>query len=153
MQAFENKIPPPIVAALFAAAMWGLSLTVATFDMNLVARGIAIAVAMGTGAFFCLAGVLSFKKAATTVNPLKPETAPSLVSTGIYKITRNPMYLGFTLFLIAWAIYLSSLWVFLGVVGFILYINRFQIVPEERALVEIFGSEFTRYQSQVRRWL
>jgi len=153
MQAFENKIPPPIVAALFAAAMWGLSLTGPTFDLTLVARSLAIALALSTGAFFCLAGVLSFKKAATTVNPLKPETASSLVNTGIYKVTRNPMYVGFTLFLIAWAIYLSSLWVFLGVVGFILYINRFQIVPEERALVKIFGSEFTSYQSKVRRWL
>jgi protein-S-isoprenylcysteine O-methyltransferase Ste14 len=75
------------------------------------------------------------------------------VCSGIYQVSRNPMYVGLALFLTAWAVYLSSIWACLGVLGFVLYISRFQIAPEERALTKIFGTEFTNYQSKVRRWL
>ena len=103
--------------------------------------------------FFLIAGVVSFRKAKTTVNPLKPEEATSLVNSGIFRFTRNPMYVGFALVLLAWAIYLSSPLSLVGVLGFILYIDRLQIEPEERALNELFGSEFESYRSNVRRWL
>lgn len=153
MKALENKIPPPIVAVLFAVAMWGISGFGLLFELNVLVRGIAIAVLLLAGAFFSLSGMLNFKKAETTVNPLKPETASSLVVSGIYQVTRNPMYVGMVLFLLAWGIHLSSVWAFFGVPGFVLYMNRFQIAPEERALAEIFGAEFENYQSKVRRWL
>ncbi|SHO20788.1 Membrane protein, putative [Moritella viscosa] len=63
------------------------------------------------------------------------------------------MYVGFALFLLSWGVYLSSPWTILVIVGFVFYMNKFQIIPEERALTTIFGSEFTSYLSQVRRWL
>jgi protein-S-isoprenylcysteine O-methyltransferase Ste14 len=153
MQALENKIPPPIIVAVCAAGMWGLSFTGPVIELSADVRDMAIIVLLVSGAFYGFAGALAFKKAATTVNPLRPEKASSLVSSGIYRVSRNPMYAGLALFLTAWAVYLSSAWAYLGVIGFVLYINRFQIAPEERALLKIFRSEYEHYQAKVRRWL
>jgi protein-S-isoprenylcysteine O-methyltransferase Ste14 len=97
--------------------------------------------------------VLSFRRAKTTVNPLKPETSASLVSTGVYSFTRNPMYLGMALVLLAWAAYLASPWALAGPALFALYITRFQIIPEERVLARLFGTSFAEYRKRVRRWL
>jgi len=149
----KNRVPPPVVAGLFAFAMWAISSVVPTIEMNNSVRLTLSAVAVALGLFFCIAGVVSFRKAKTTVNPLKPETATALVNSGIYAISRNPMYVGFVLFLLAWAVFLSSPWISIGAVGFALYMNQFQIGPEELALKEIFGSEFISYQAKVRRWL
>ena len=153
MQALKHRVPPPLVAGLFAFAMWAISFVVPTVEMNTVARLTLSAATVALGIFFCLAGVVSFRRAKTTVNPLEPEAATALVSSGIYGISRNPMYVGLALFLLAWVMYLSSPWVSIGVVGFVLYMNQFQIEPEERALAEIFGPEFISYQAKVRRWL
>ncbi len=149
----EHKVPPPIVAVIFGAAMWGASNYLSHIEVNASWRIIAAVVVALIGGFFCIAGVVSFRRAKTTVNPLEPETASSLVSTGIYQVSRNPMYVGFALFLVAWAVYLSSLWILIGVIGFVLYINRFQIAPEERALAALFGVEFEQYKQTVSRWV
>ena len=152
MKSLELKIPPPAVAALVAATMWGISL-ITPLLVPLFTRVSAAIIFALAGSAFSLAGVISFRRAKTTVNPMKPETATSLVSSGIYSVTRNPMYVGLLLVLIAWAAYLSSAWALLGPLGFVLYISRFQIAPEERVLSTLFGSEYTAYQSRVRRWL
>lgn len=108
MRSLENSVPPPIVALIF----WALMLSVSVYVPGIEAPGnwhvVMAAVVVALGAFVCLAGVISFRRASTTVNPLKPETASSLVVSGIYEYSRNPMYLGFALFLLAWAIYLVS---------------------------------------------
>jgi protein-S-isoprenylcysteine O-methyltransferase Ste14 len=112
------------------------------------------AVVLGAiGVAVAIAGVVSFRRAKTTVNPLKPETSAALVSTGVYSISRNPMYLGMVLALFAWAVYLSSIWSLVGPIFFALYITRFQILPEERALDALFGAPFAEYKKRVRRWL
>ena len=153
MQALENRIPPPIVTALFGLLMW----LTARYTPGLApANSVRVLVALlvlTIGVFFSVAGVLSFRQAQTTVNPLKPETASALVRSGIYQYSRNPMYVGFALLLMAWACYLASPFALFGVLGFVLYMNRFQIRPEERALITLFGSEYSVYQTQVRRWL
>ncbi len=97
--------------------------------------------------------MVSFRKARTTVNPLKPQAATSLVTTGIYAVTRNPMYLGMVLVLIGWAGFLASPISVMGPVLFWLYIDRFQIQPEERAMSALFGSSFAEYSARVRRWI
>jgi protein-S-isoprenylcysteine O-methyltransferase Ste14 len=153
MNSLELKIPPPAVAALVAAIMWGISLITPLLEIALFTRVSAAIIFALAGSGFSLAGVISFRRAKTTVNPMKPETATSLVSTGIYRVTRNPMYVGLLLVLIAWAAYLTSAWALLGPLGFVLYISRFQIAPEERVLSTLFGAEYTAYQSKVRRWL
>ena len=153
MRILENRIPPPVVAAIFGLAMWGISTRVPGIEAGESTRVFAASAVALIGVFFCIAGVVSFRRAKTTVNPLKPDTATSLVTSGIYQVSRNPMYVGFALFLLAWAIYLASPWTLVGVLGFVLYINRFQIAPEERALAGLFGAEFESYKSKIRRWL
>jgi protein-S-isoprenylcysteine O-methyltransferase Ste14 len=105
------------------------------------------------GVGVCLAGVLEFRRARTTVNPLRTGGASALVTDGIYRLTRNPMYLGFALVLLGWALYLEHPVALLGVPAFVLWIDRMQIPHEERALVALFGEEFARYCDRVRRWL
>jgi len=152
MRMLELKIPPPAVALVVALAMWGIS-GVMRFDMLLlprVAGALAIAVA---GAGIALSGARAFRRARTTISPLKPDAASSLVTSGVFRYTRNPMYLGICLVLVAWALYLSSAAAFLGPVVFVVYITRFQIMPEERVLAGIFGATFADYRIRTRRWV
>lgn len=153
MKSLEMMIPPPLLMAAVAATMWGISRIAPLLQLPALLR-IPLATALAfVGAGFSFAGFFAFRRAKTTVNPLKPESASSLVSTGVYQITRNPMYLGLLFVLIGWAFYLSSAWALLGPLFFFLFIDRFQIAPEERALSTIFGAEFSAYQARVRRWL
>ena len=105
------------------------------------------------GIFFAVAGVVSFSLAGTTVNPLKPESHSTLVTSGIYRVTRNPMYVGFMFLLLAWGLYLSNLHSIVFSAGFLFYINRFQIRSEEIILKSSFGRQYDSYRSRVRRWL
>jgi len=153
MKSLELKIPPPAVALLFAAPMWALSrvtplLQVPSGIRQLLALAIAL---MGVG--FSVAGVISIRRAKTTLNPTKPQMTTELVRSGIYRVTRNPMYFGLLLILVAFAIFLSSAWALIGPAAYFLYIGRFQIAPEERALAALFGAEYAAYLSRVRRWL
>ncbi|MGE8505054.1 MAG: methyltransferase family protein [Pseudomonas sp.] len=154
MDVLENRIPPVVVAALFGVLMWLAAYNLpGALALPIEWRvGLALTVLL-VGTFICLAGVASFRQASTTVNPLQPETASALVSSGIYRYTRNPMYLGFATVLLAWSILLASPVSVLGVLGFVLFMNRFQIRPEERALANLFGNDFERYCRTVRRWL
>ena len=153
MKSLELKIPPPAIAVLVAAAMWALSRVTPSFQVPTSIRlSLALAVAL-VGIGFSAAGVISFRRAKTTLNPTKPQLTSSLVSSGIYTVTRNPMYVGLLLVLIALAIFLSSPWALLGPAAYFLYIGRFQIAPEERALTTLLGAEYTAYLSKVRRWL
>jgi protein-S-isoprenylcysteine O-methyltransferase Ste14 len=105
------------------------------------------------GAVTCLSGVVSFRREKTTVNPMKPDSASSLVVSGIYKYTRNPMYLGLVLVLLGWAAFLSNLASLALLPAFVVYISRFQIEPEERVLTSLFPHEYPPYRAKVRRWL
>ncbi|NMM78268.1 protein-S-isoprenylcysteine methyltransferase [Acidovorax sp. SRB_14] len=154
MSPLELKIPPPLVAAAAVGAMVAASVwlpPVLALPPS-VRVGAALALA-GVGACFDLAGLLAFRKARTTVNPLTPDKATAVVTTGVYRITRNPMYLGLALMLLGLALYLASPWALLGPLAFGAFITRFQIRPEERALAARFGAAYTAYCAQVRRWL
>jgi protein-S-isoprenylcysteine O-methyltransferase Ste14 len=153
MQSLELKIPPPIVAAFIAIAMWGISSIAPVLEIPMPYRSIVAIAIASIGIAISLAGTISFRQANTTVNPMKPESTSSLVSSGIYRFTRNPMYMGFLLVLIAWAVFLSSPFSLIGSLVFLLYINHFQIAPEERVLSKLFGSDYSTYQTQVRRWI
>lgn len=153
MKSLENRIPPPLVALGFALLMWALASLDSALMLHPTLNTYASLLFFLLGFSFSLSGVLSFRRFKTTVNPLKPQAATSLVTTGVYRLTRNPMYVGFVFFLLAWAMRLGSVWSVLLVLGFILFIQRFQIAPEERALLLLFGAEFEQYQRKVRRWL
>ncbi len=105
------------------------------------------------GVIVALLGFFALRQANTTINPVNPEKASSVVTCGIYSHTRNPMYLGLTALLVSWAVWLSVPWLFLGPVAFMLYLTRFQIVPEERVMSSKFGREYDEYRKRVRRWL
>ncbi|MEI6894635.1 MAG: isoprenylcysteine carboxylmethyltransferase family protein [Colwellia sp.] len=153
MKFLENKIPPPLVAIIIAAAMWGLSHYTAVILLTNAIKMLLSGIFFSIGAFFVFAGVISFRLAKTTVNPLKPNTVSTLVTSGIYQFTRNPMYVGFVAFLFAWASFLGSAWDLSLIAVYVAYIQRFQIIPEERALTKLFHNEFTDYKAQVRPWL
>ena len=113
-----------------------------------VALGLALA-----GGALALAGLAEFRRVRTTFNPLAPQRASALVTTGVYRITRNPMYLGMLLVLAGWAWWLGSAAAWLGLPLSVLALNRLQIQPEERAMRQRFGDEYQRYAARVRRWL
>jgi protein-S-isoprenylcysteine O-methyltransferase Ste14 len=149
----ELKIPPIIQILLTGLIMWFITPILPIEFPNKWFQYALIFLFVMSGSVFSLAGVLSFKKHQTTVNPLIPEKSTSLVKTGIYSITRNPMYLGFFLKLIAWALFLSSYSALLCSLLYLLYINHFQIIPEEKALLKLFGEEYQDYIKNVRRWI
>lgn len=118
-----------------------------------IVRVVAALAIASVGVIIGMAGAIRFRHAKTTVNPMKPQMTSSLVTGGIYRYTRNPMYLGLLFVVVAWAVFLSSPWSLSGAVAFVLYIGRFQIIPEERVLSGLFGAAYTAYQLRVRRWL
>ncbi len=153
VQALEHRIPPPLVAALVATGMW---LVASPTPWTAVADGARLAATLviaAAGIGFDLSGLLAFLARRTTVNPMRPRKASALVTSGVYRLTRNPMYVGLALLLLAWAVHLASPWPLLGPPLFVLYMNRFQIRPEERALEALFGDDYRRYAARVRRWL
>lgn len=150
--ALELKVPPLALVFLFSALMW-LASAYSAFTIALPWRSVFALILCTLGFAIVSAGVLAFRRAKTTVNPLTPEATTTMVTSGIYRFTRNPMYLGFLLVLAGWAMYLSNLLAFALLPLFVLYMNRFQIVPEERALCAKFSPAFTSYKGSVRRWL
>ena len=153
LDALELKIPPPLVAAILAEVMWGSKFVVAPFDVPFDIRlGAALAV-LAVGLAIGGSAIVAFRRAKTTVNPLKPEGAAVLVDTGVFRYTRNPMYLALALDLVAWAIFLASVLALAIGFLFVLYIGRFQIAPEERILAAKFGDAYRDYTRRVRRWL
>ena len=153
MNALELKVPPLVLALVLALAMWFTAMQFPSLAITLPWHHGLAATISSVGVLFLLAGIYSFQKAKTTLNPMKPDTASSLVASGIYCVSRNPMYVGFLLALTGWATLLSHPLPFLLLPIFVVYMNRFQISPEERALSAKFCDEYDRYKQGVRRWL
>ncbi len=156
MHALELKMPPPILGMLIAAAMWGASL-VAPWPLGdgPPARGATVVgtVIAALGLAIGISGAVALRRSGTTVNPIKPERVSAFVEGGAFRFTRNPMYLGVAVLLVGWAVCLFSAAALLGPAVFVLYIDRFQIVPEERVLAQRFGATYLAYKARVRRWL
>ncbi|WP_166256554.1 methyltransferase family protein [Marinobacter salicampi] len=153
MKALELKVPPLLLVLLVGSLMWAASLLLAQLNFAFKARLIIAGCLLISGFVVILAAVVSFRRASTTVNPVAPDLASSIVTTGIYRYSRNPMYLGFLLVLAAWAVMLSHILAFVLLPAYVVYMNRYQIRPEERALKKKFGQAFLNYKASVRRWL
>lgn len=151
--ALELKVPPVALVLLFAAAMWLVSTSESSLALHIPWRTAVALVFAIAGIAISVAGVAAFRRAGTTVDPTRPGKASAMVVSGVYRWSRNPMYAGFLLALAGWAAFLSHALAFAFLPAFILYINRFQIIPEERMLAEKFGEQFTAYRGTVRRWL
>ena len=148
----EHRVPPPLVGAITGALMLGVAWVAPALTFSLPWRlPIAVLIALA-GLALGLVAVGHFLRARTTVDPLDPGKASALVASGLYRFTRNPMYLGMATLLLAWAVWLSNLAALAGLALFVAYMNRFQIEPEERALRARFGEEFDAYCRRVRRW-
>lgn len=153
MKFLELKVPPVLVFLSFAGFIWIISNYIPDFNYYFPGQkwlgfGVfTIAVIIG------LISLAQFRKAKTTVHPQKPGNASEIVTSGVYQISRNPMYLGLLLGLIGWCIYLGNLLNIFCLIGFIIYMNRFQIIPEETAMIKNFGAEFVEYKKSVRRWI
>ena len=153
MNALALKVPPVAQVIITAAAMYGVSKMVPalTFSLN---GSTALAVALGVmGLSLGIMGVTQFRIAQTTPNPQALEKVSSLVTSGVYQYSRNPMYVGLVLILLGWAFYLSHFLAFVLLPIFILYTTRFQIQPEERMMAQKFGKIYQDYLNKVRRWI
>ena len=153
MNFLENRIPPPLVALVIAILMWLATYWLPPTSLPRWVTYAAAAAFLVAGLVFSIRGMRAFRHAGTTVNPVKIENASNLVMDGIYSISRNPMYVGVTLDLCAWAFFLNCLWALVGPAVFVAYTTRFQIMPEERILAKKFGDGYRDYCGRVRRWL
>jgi protein-S-isoprenylcysteine O-methyltransferase Ste14 len=149
----ELRVPPPVLLVLVAAAMWVVASATAPVPLSLSARVALTTMLALLGLAVSGSGVVAIRGARTTRSPLHPETATALVSTGAYAVTRNPMYLGMLLLLLAWAAALASAVALVGPLAFAAFIARYQIEPEERVLASLFGADYLAYKKRVRRWL
>lgn len=153
MKFLELLIPPPVVMLITALIMWLLDAFFPAFTFNLISSPIAAIIVGLIGLGISVAGSISFLRAKTTLNPKKLADTSILVISGIYRFTRNPMYLGILIMLVAWGMFLGNVLSLLWTITFILYMHRYQIQPEERFLQDKFGDEFVLYKTKVRPWI
>ncbi|MGZ8993673.1 MAG: methyltransferase family protein [Burkholderiaceae bacterium] len=153
MKALELRIPPPLVMVAVALLMLAAARLMPSLTFALPGKGVWAALIAVLGIAVAGAGVLSFRRAKTTVNPMRVHATASLVTSGVFRISRNPMYLGMVLLLIAWAVHLANAAAFLILPLFVVYITCFQIAPEERSMEKLFGNAFVAYTKATRRWL
>ncbi|MBX3630133.1 MAG: isoprenylcysteine carboxylmethyltransferase family protein [Nitrosomonas sp.] len=146
-------IPPVVVLMLCAAVMWYMARYFPFFTLEFELSPAVSLLVAASGLLLILVSSITFYQHNTTLNPLKPELASTLIRTGPYRYSRNPIYGGFVLILLGWGGYLHNLASMLCVILFVLYMNRFQIIPEEKSLEQKFGAEFEAYKRIVNRWL
>jgi protein-S-isoprenylcysteine O-methyltransferase Ste14 len=149
----KNTVPPPVYLVLAGALMWLVSRS--QYDPSVsvpLAKELSIACFIA-GALIAIVAVLQFRKAQTTIDPLHPGKASALVSKGIFRFSRNPMYLGMAFLLLNLALKLESAFALMVLPLFILVITYAQIKPEEVALTSLFGTTYTDYCQRVRRWI
>jgi len=149
----ELKIPPVFVVAICA----GLTALARHYDVWMFRYpklfDLWVIIPLAIGFTVALLGIIEFKKAQTTVDPTNPEKASNLVDGGIFKFTRNPMYVGMILGLIALAFYMGTWFGFVSALLCAIYLTRFQIIPEERVIENLFGDAYKQYKNSVRRWI
>ncbi|MDG2060653.1 MAG: isoprenylcysteine carboxylmethyltransferase family protein [SAR86 cluster bacterium] len=147
----KTKIPPPIIAIAFIVILYISSVWMDSyiFEGQLIFSLFIFILGLGC----VLSASTQFRRINTTVNPLNPESASHLVVDGIFKFTRNPMYLGLCAVILAFGIYVGTWFVFILLPLFVVSINYLQIVPEEIALQKLFGDEYVSYCNSVRRWI
>lgn len=145
-------IPPPFQGVIAALLMLAIARFIPALNTPFEGH-VSVAVVIGAiGLAIEFVALFMFLFAKTTVSPLSPQKTKKLVVSGLYKYSRNPMYLGLTLLLIAWAVWLSNPLATLVLLGFVWWITKFQIEPEEEVLREKFGKDYEDYQSRVGRW-
>ena len=147
----NNKIPPPIVTLAFGLMIY-FSRNIFP-DINNIIFYVLSLFFIILGPFILISAVRSFKAEQTTINPININNASSLVISGVFKYSRNPMYLGMVFILLALSFRFNLVGGILFTSIFIMYITKFQIIPEEAAMKSIFGEDFNKYKNNTRRWI
>lgn len=153
LKKLELKIPPPVLTIISILLMWGLAKMTASSSFFFSGQKAIAVILILIGIAFGLIGIFSFKKSSTTTNPSQPETTSQLVTSGIFKLSRNPMYLGIVWVLLGWLVFLGNLFSLLIPILFVLYLTQFQIKPEEKILCKKFGKAYETYKKSTRRWI
>jgi len=152
MNKLELLIPPLPLTFAVAIVMWLINMWLPN-GLQFIGQNLLATFLLILGLLFILPAAISFFKAQTTVDPRTPDKSNKLVITGLYTISRNPMYVGMVLCLIALSVAQGNVLNFMLSFAFAFYLSRFQIQPEERFLTEKFGEQYTQYCQQVRRWI
>ncbi|RZF24987.1 isoprenylcysteine carboxylmethyltransferase family protein [Paraburkholderia sp. UYCP14C] len=149
----KPRIPPPIVMLAAAALMWALHRWLPLTHWIVPPWNRFGSLPAVAGLATAAAAIVRFRKVRTTTDPMDPGKASRLVTDGVFRISRNPMYLGLELLLIGWAVWLGSASPWLVPPLFAIVITVVQIIPEERALRQRFGDQYRSYQRRVARWI
>ena len=147
------KIPPAVQLFISALLMLIISIYAANFRFIFNFNNELALFCLIIGGTIIVFGIAAFRKAETTVTPLYPDKASSLVNMGIYQYTRNPMYFGLLLILFSIGFYLQNLASMFVLPIYVWFISKYQIIPEEEALHKLFGQDYINYQDRVRRWI
>jgi protein-S-isoprenylcysteine O-methyltransferase Ste14 len=152
-QPMPPRIPPPILMLLAAGLMWVLAHWMPLAQWISAPWNRLGGLVAAVGIAIAVAAFARFRNAGTTVNPLDPSKASRLVTDGVFRVSRNPMYLGLVLLLIGWAVWLGSASPWLVPPLFVIVLTVVQIIPEEQALSRNFGESYLLYRRSVTRWI
>jgi len=147
----NNKIPPPIVTLFFGLCIYLSKSFFPEFSFSILSSLSIISFIVGISVL--VTAIISFKNHETTINPISIEKASSLVVTGVFKYSRNPMYLGMFLILLSISFKFNLIGGIVLTMLFAGYITKFQIIPEEIVMNKLFGDEFEKYKNKTRRWI
>ena len=153
MSFLDNRIPPPLIGLACVGLAWASARYLPEFAYASPFRIWIAAALVLAGIGFDVSGLLVFRRARTTINPLSPDKSTAIVRSGPYAFTRNPMYVGMALILLGYCVFLANAAAVLAVAVFCAYITWFQIIPEERMLLRKFGEAYAAYMRSVRRWV
>ena len=147
----KTKIPPPIIAlgCIIINYLSTYLINPISFPISEIIGGLILLVGIAT----TVSAILLFKNYKTTVNPMRPEESTTLVTTGIFSITRNPMYFGLFFVIFSTVLFFGSWFGIIILMFFIWYITNFQIIPEEEAMEKLFGNKYDEYRQNIRRWI
>ena len=146
------KIPPPVYMLIFATFMWLLSQHYPLYKFLFNSQHLGVGIIL-LGLTIDLISLIKFLRSKTSINPMKPENSQILVTTGMYKFSRNPMYLGLLLLLTGWSLYMGAVSAMLLLPLFAWVLTKMQIQPEEIILEKLFGQPYVEYKKKVHRWI
>lgn len=150
---FKNKIPPPVIMLFFIGLAWLFQRYIPIIEFTFPFKLYACIAIFLLGTFLAAHSVFGFLRAKTTINPFALKETNSLVTSGLYRYTRNPMYLGMALIIASAVLFFGALSGIFPLIFFVVALNRLQIMPEEKVLEGIFGAEYATFKSRVRRWV
>ncbi len=149
----KNKIPPPVIMLFSIGLVWLFQRYIPIIEFTIPFKLYVCIAIFLLGIFLAVHSVFGFLRAKTTINPIALKETNSLVTSGLYRYTRNPMYLGMALIIASAILFYGALSGGFSLIFFVVALNQLQIMPEEKVLEEIFGAEYTTFKSRVRRWI